>query len=309
MHRPGVDADDTAVLDEHAPRLRPDHDPGARGRCILEPRPQRRLLRAERTAVAAVAADDTLLAADDVARHRVHVPAERLEAAPHHLVAPRGEVVVGVDTEPVAHRVEARPELGRGEAEPLPLLQHLVGSAKRGRVVDDRAAAEAGACDQPDALVVGRRSAAATVEAAQAGPLGAVEIAFRPVAARLEHDDVQSGRGEHCRRNAATGARTDHADVAVQLELAARLDRLEPRLGRVSARPERPGIADLLPAAGEHVRECERSLPESLEAGPHQRNGAVTPAAQDRLSPRLREPRVAGQPRPQKQQQPLPLAA
>ena len=127
--------------------------------------------------------------------------------------------MVGVDAEPVADRVEARPELGGREAEPLPLLQHLAGSAKRGRVVDDRAAAETGTCDQPDALVVGRRGAAAAVEPAQAGPLGSVEVALRPVAARLEHDHVQSGRGEHCGRDTAAGTRPDDADVALELEL------------------------------------------------------------------------------------------
>src|SRR6185295_19955057 len=105
MHRAGVDADDAAFLDEHQSRFRPDDEPGAGGRRILEPRPQRRLLRAERTAVAAVPADDALLAAKDVARHRVDVPAERLEPAPHHFVAPRGTIVVGVDAEPVTDGV------------------------------------------------------------------------------------------------------------------------------------------------------------------------------------------------------------
>ena len=217
--------------------------------------------------------------------------------------------MVGVDAEPVADRVEARSELRGREAQPFPLLQHLVGSAKRGRVVDDRATAETGTCDQADALVVGRRGAAAAVEAAQADPLGAVEVPFRPVAARLEHDHVQSGRGEHCGRDTAAGARADDADVALERELAVRLDRLEPRPGRVSVRSERPGVADRLPATWKHVRERERGLPEGLEAGPHQRHGAVAPAAQDGFAPRLREPRVAGKPRPQQELQPLPLAA
>ena len=79
LNRAGVDACRSTVLDEHAPRLRADHDPRSCAGGVLEPRPQRRLLRPERAAVAARAADDALLAADDVARHRLDVPAERLE--------------------------------------------------------------------------------------------------------------------------------------------------------------------------------------------------------------------------------------
>ena len=201
------------------------------------------------------------------------------------------------------------PSSAEGKPSPSHSCQHLVGSAKRGRVVDDRAAAETGTRDQPDTLVVGCRGAAAAVEAAQAGPLGAVEVALRPVAARLEHDHVQSGRSENRGRDTAAGARADHADVALQLQLAVGLDRLEPWPRRVSVRSERPRVADRLPAAGKHVRERERGLPESLEAGPHQRDRAVAPAAQDGFAPRVREPRVAGKPRPQQELQPLPLTA
>ena len=176
-----------------------------------------------------------------------------------------------------------------------------------GRVVDDRAATEAGTRDQADALVVGRRRAAAAVEAPEAGPLGAVEVALRPVAARLEHDDVEPRRREHGRGDASARARADHADVALQLEPAADVERLEARRGRVVAHPERPRVADLLPAAGKHVRERERRLPQRLEAGAHQRDRAVAPGTQHGLAPSLREPREPGQPRAEEQLQPLPL--
>ena len=306
-HRSGVDAGGGPVLDPHALCLRADHDPRTRGRRILEPRAQRRLLRAERAAVAAIAADDSLLAAEHVPRHRLDVPAERLQSAPHRLVPCRGQVVVRVHAEPLADSVEAGAELRRGKAQSLPLLEHVVGGAERGRVVDDRAAAEAGAGDQADALVVGRRSAAAAVEPPERGSLDAVEVPFRPVPALLEHDDVEARRGEHGRRDAAARSGADDADVALELELAARLNRLQPWRGRVLARSERAGIADLLPPAREHVREGERRLSQRLEARPHQRDGTVAPAAQHRLAPFARELRVAGKPGAQEEQQPLAL--
>ena len=76
--------------------------------------------------------------------------------------------MVGVDAEPVADRVQARPELRGRETQTLPLLEHLGGRAKRSRVVDDRATAETGTRDQAYALVVGRRGAAAAIEPSQA---------------------------------------------------------------------------------------------------------------------------------------------
>ena len=62
-----------------------------------------------------------------------------------------------VDAEALDHGVEASRVLLGGErrhAVAGPLLAHLVGRAERGRVVDDGAAAEARAGEQPDALVV-----------------------------------------------------------------------------------------------------------------------------------------------------------
>ena len=291
LHRPRVDADGGPALDEHASRLRADDDPRAGAGSVLQPRQQRRLLRAERAPVAAVAADDSLVAADHVPRHRVDVPPERLEPSLQHLVAPRRAVVVGVDAEALADGVQARAEVVSGrEAELVPLCPYLVRRPERRRVVDDRPTAQAGPGDQADPLVVRRRRPAAAVEAPEAGPLGAVEVAFRPVAARLEDDDVEPGGGEHGRRDTPAGARADHTDVALELEPPGAVQRLEARCRRVVARPERPRVADLLPPAGEHVRVRERRLPERLEAGAHQRDGAVAPPAQHGLPAGLREP-------------------
>ena len=216
--------------------------------------------------------------------------------------------MVRVDAEPLADGVEARPELARREAETLPLREHVVRRAEGGRVVDDGAAAQARAGDQRDALVVRRGRAAAAVEPAQAGPLRTVEVAFGPVAAGLEHDHVEAGLGEHGGRDAASCPGADDADVAVELEPVPDLERLEPGSGCVSTDAGRPGIADLLPAAGQEVGERERRLPQRLEAGPEQRHRAVAPQPQHRFPPRLREAGVAGEPRPEQQEQPLPLA-
>src|SRR5207248_3191538 len=94
--RDRLDTVRASALDEDAIRARLDDDPCAARVRILEPGHERRLLRAELAAEPAVAADTVLVAAAHVARHRGHVPAERLQPAAHDLVARRRQVVVGV---------------------------------------------------------------------------------------------------------------------------------------------------------------------------------------------------------------------
>src|SRR4051794_29889960 len=71
-----------------------------------EPGLDGRLLRAETAAISAVAAVLALVAAADVARHRVDVPAEIGEAALQDLLAMRRRVVLLVHAEPLADSVE-----------------------------------------------------------------------------------------------------------------------------------------------------------------------------------------------------------
>jgi hypothetical protein len=85
------------------------------------------------------------------------VPPERLESALQDLVALRRPAVVEVHAEPIAHGVEApvvRVAHESGDAGRGPLGTDVVRRAKRGRVVDDGAAAEARPGEQRDPLVV-----------------------------------------------------------------------------------------------------------------------------------------------------------
>src|SRR5262249_40344412 len=72
---------------------------GAVGLSIGQPGFGRRLFGADRAAVTAKAAEGTLFAADDVAGHGVHMPAEAAQAAFHHLFAMRDAIVILVDGE------------------------------------------------------------------------------------------------------------------------------------------------------------------------------------------------------------------
>ena len=107
-------------------------------------------------------------------------------------------------------------------------------------VVDDGAAAEAGAGQDADALVVGRGRAPAVIEAAQAVELGAVEVRVLVVASGLEHDDIET-------RPARTAAATpppapDPATQTSQSSVVSPTSRSGASLGSVvTRRPSGPG--------------------------------------------------------------------
>src|SRR5205085_6944636 len=104
---------------------------------ILEPCDERRLLRAELAAEAAVAAHTVLVAAADVARYRGDVPAELLEPAAHDRVARRRGVVFGADADTIGDGFEAARELLRCER-PAPLVAHGRRRGKGRRPVERR---------------------------------------------------------------------------------------------------------------------------------------------------------------------------
>ena len=87
LHGPGVDADGRTSLDDDALRVRSDEHARAGRDRVGEPRLRGPVLRAERAAEAAVAADAVLVAASHVARLRADVPPERLCSALEHAVA------------------------------------------------------------------------------------------------------------------------------------------------------------------------------------------------------------------------------
>ena len=135
LHRPGVDADGRAALDEHAARVHADEHAAPAA-------PRRRatsrgaLLRAERAAEAAVAADAVLVAAAHVARLRADVPAERLGAALEHAIAPGRRPVLAVDVHPLLDGVEAARELvGRERGTPCAAHSARTSSGGRSEVV------------------------------------------------------------------------------------------------------------------------------------------------------------------------------
>src|SRR5215208_3469802 len=292
--RYGRDAAGASALQNDALGLRAHHDPGAGRLCVDEPGPRSRLLRPERAAVAAVAADAVVVAAMDVAGHAPLAPAAVAQAAADDLRPLRQAVVVTLGRAPRGDGVECAVEGVRLE-HASPLGADLVRGPKRRREVHDRAAPEARAGEDPDSLVVRRGRAAPVVEAAQAVQFRSVEVGVLEVAADLEHDHVEAGLGEHGRRYAAARARSDDADVAVERRVTRDRQGSEPRLRRPEA-TQRAGIADALPGRrpGQGVRDRQQALAKRLEAGPPQRDPAVAPREESALPPVSAAAREAG---------------
>ena len=176
-----------------------------------------------------------------------------------------------------------------------PVLAHVVGRPEAPGVVHDGAAAEARAGEQADALVAGGDPAAAEVQVRVAGELGPVEVLLGEVSARLDHDNVEPGRGEHTRGGAAAGAGADHDDIALELCVLGDLQGLD-RLGRrVRRRAERPGVAERLidrvravAGPGKGVVTDQGALAQSLEGGALLDRLGVGPREQRLLAVRLR---------------------
>ena len=303
MHRvprtsPGLHASRRAAFHENTLGARADEDAGAGGIGVEEPGLHGGLLGAESAAVGAVTAAQALVAPAHVARLRILVPAEPGEALVNELLAAGAAIVIEVDADPLADDVEAlRERVGSECREPVarPLLPHLVGSPERRRVVDDRPAAETGPGEDPDCLVVRRRGGVAEV-APVALELGAVEIRIVVVRPCLEHDHVQARAGQDgCGRPSAR-ARSDDADIAVELEIAGHRERFDRLRRRLVDRADRPGVADAVPGrvrrparSRQPVREGERGLAEAVERRSARHQPAVAPGEQDPLAALLRQ--------------------
>src|SRR5438552_16861972 len=172
--RVGVHAVRRASLDKNALGASSDENAGAGGVRVGKPRFRCGLLRADGTAKAAIAADFVLIATDDVARHGGDVPAKRAQAALDDLLTRRNTVVLAIDLEAGADGMETARGFIAGEprhAGGSPFGANVIGRAGRRRVIEDRAAAEAGASEQADAVIDSRSAAALPVEPSEASVL------------------------------------------------------------------------------------------------------------------------------------------
>src|SRR5437763_1254710 len=130
---------------------------GAGGGRAGPPRLPARLLGADPPTDPAIAAFAALGAPTHATRHCIHVPPELDASFLELLIARRRLVVLLVDAEPLAHRVETRGVLlgdESGNAVGRPLGAHVVRRPEGGRVVDHGAAAQARPGEQADALVM-----------------------------------------------------------------------------------------------------------------------------------------------------------
>ena len=128
--------------------------------------------------------------------------------------------VLGVHPVPVVDRSRRLVVLAPGEhpgqaADAVPLLANPLWGGEGGGVVDHRASAESGSCDEGDGTVCGRRQATLQVQVPQRLSLPVTEVLRPPKRSPIEHDDVETRRGEDRSGDTAAGSRSDHHDVAL----------------------------------------------------------------------------------------------
>ena len=151
-----LDAPRLAVLDQDLLDGGVDDDPGSGVVGVLQPGLHGGLLRADRAAVVALAAD-VLGAAHGVPLHHLGVPAELREAGPEGEVAARGRAALGVDVirSQTASRLSSKslPAQSSRPKRSCHSRRTWSGGRKHEGVVDDRAAAQTAAREQAHALV------------------------------------------------------------------------------------------------------------------------------------------------------------
>ena len=102
-----------------------------------------------------------------------------------------------------------------------PFRANIIGRAKRSGVVDYRAATDAFAGQQSDAVIGSSRSTAFGIQALISAEFRAVEIGVVVIAAGLENENVFSSAGQHGSGSASSGAGTDHANFAGEIQYLA----------------------------------------------------------------------------------------
>src|SRR5712664_3256540 len=166
-------------LDSNAQGARLNDESSAMLLRIHEPRFCRRLLGAESAAITAVTANFPLVAASHIAGHGIDVPSQGAQAAIQNLFAVRDPIVIAIDVQSFAHRVEAsRVFLAREPRHSRrgPFRSNVVGRSKRSAVINDGRPAEAFTGKQADAVIGGGGETRLTVKPLKTAKLGAVEI-------------------------------------------------------------------------------------------------------------------------------------
>ncbi len=194
---------------------------------------------------AVAAAEDAVaalpvVAAPRVARYRPPAPAELPAAVAQHGIVGVDHALRSLGAEPPQDRGQRAAEALLGEERAAgalrPFVPHRVGKRQRGLPVDGGAAAEGRSRQDGDPQVAGRGHAAVQEQRAHGLELRLIEVRSLPAAACLQHHHPPPGRRQLGRRDAAAGARSDHADLG--LESRRRRDhgqpqqRLEPRVER-----------------------------------------------------------------------------
>src|SRR6266404_1630869 len=274
-------------LDSNALGARINDESSAMLLRIREPRFCRRLLGAESAAVAAVTANFSLVAAGHIAGHGIDVPSQCAQATIQNLFAARDAIVVAIDVQSFAHRVEAsrvfvvrEPRHSRRG----PFRSNVVGRSKRRAVVDDRRSAEAFTGKQADAVIGGGGETCFAVQPLKTAKLRAVEIVVIVITSSLEDDHIFPRRGENRGGSTAAGAGTYDATFAGQIHLAIRHDHFE-WAGRRSLRgTERAGIVKILPYLAaptilrrQHDVEKPNCFSQRLKCGAALADAAVSP--------------------------------
>src|SRR6267143_645967 len=289
--RTRFDAGCRTGFDPNAKGARLDHESSAMLLRIREPGFRRRLFCTKSAAVATVTANFSLIAADHIAGHRVDVPPESAQAAIQNLFTAGDAIVVTIDVQSFADRVQAARILVAREprhSRSGPFGSNVVGGSKRRAVINDGRAAEAFSCKQAYAVIGSGGKARFGIEPLKTTELGAVEVVVIVITAGLKNDHVLSRSTENSSGGAATGAGTHDANFTRQIHLAIRHRHFEGMRQRSLWRTERTGIGEILPdfaAASvlrrQHDVEKTNCLAKCLECGAALTHPTVCPGKQD----------------------------
>src|SRR5882724_5034029 len=289
--RTRFDAGCRTGLDSNPQGARLDDESSAMLLRIREPGFRRRLLGAESAAVTAVTTNFSLVAADYIAGHRVDVPSESAQAAIQDLFAVRDAIVIAIDVQSFAHRVEASRVFVAREPRHSrrgPFSADVVGRSKRRTVVDDCRAAEAFAGKQTDAVIGGGGETRFGVETLKTAELGAVEVVVIVITAGLKNDNVLPCRSKNGRGGAAASAGTNDANVTRQIHLTIRKDYFERARRRSLWRAKGAWVVEIVPdlaAAAvlrrQHDVEKADRFSKRLKCGAALAHAAVCPGKQN----------------------------
>ncbi len=180
------------------------------------------------------------------------MPSQRLQPALQHLLPRRNAVLLAIDVQSFAHRIQALRILNARD--PFhsgfsPLFTHIVGRSKRRAIIHHRPAAQTLSCQKSHALILRAGKTAFQIQPLKSCQLRTVKICVVVIVPRLHHEHIFSRSSQLGRRNSSARAGSDHTNIARERSLFLRHNHFQSARGRWPLHSQRPGKSNLLPDA------------------------------------------------------------